>query len=332
MELVLGAGKNDRVVDEVEARLLAYREDSGAEYLDFEPCTPTDRLAPEDLAVTTLINSRFGMSAFRSLAKHSHLVDLRLLPDVALEESTDNQRERVTVLTARVASWPGFGASTATKVLHKKRPRLIPILDNQAIFGAYMNPLWPDRSSLTETVKSPTRIKEALDWIAFDLVRDENHETWTRLQEIEPKRSRIQLFDSVWWIYFRDIEPVQRASAVAEAPEAALAAIPSAAISYKGSKGLRANKTVIFIDDEDGYRAWIAEHSGGYVLNSYRRPKASYLKLHRAFCSRISGTPPRGATWTSPFMKVCAEDRSALEAWAAAEASGTVSPCAWCSA
>ena len=41
-----------------------------------------------------------------------------------------------------MAQWPGFAASVATKVLHKKRPGLIPVLDNQA-FGAYMNPNWP---------------------------------------------------------------------------------------------------------------------------------------------------------------------------------------------
>jgi hypothetical protein len=36
-----------------------------------------------------------------------------------------------------MTSWPGFGASVATKTLHKKRPALIPVLDNMAIFGAY---------------------------------------------------------------------------------------------------------------------------------------------------------------------------------------------------
>jgi hypothetical protein len=37
---------------------------------------------------------------------------------------------------AAVARWSGFGTSTASKVLHTKRPALVPILDNQAIFGA----------------------------------------------------------------------------------------------------------------------------------------------------------------------------------------------------
>lgn len=66
----------------------------------------------------------------------------------------------------------------ATKTLHKKRPTLIPVLDNQAIFGAYMNPLWPEKHSLADTIKAVPRIKEALDWIAEDLTRPENASVW----------------------------------------------------------------------------------------------------------------------------------------------------------
>jgi hypothetical protein len=27
-------------------------------------------------------------------------------------------------------------------------------------------------------------------------------------QQIEPERSRIEIFDMVWWMYFRRVEPV----------------------------------------------------------------------------------------------------------------------------
>jgi hypothetical protein len=101
-----------------------------------------------------------------------------------------------------MTSWPGVGASVSTKTLHKKRPELIPILDNMAIFGAYMNPLWPQQRAKEDTVKAVPRIKEALDWIAIDVTRSENETVWDRLQEIEPERSRIELFDMVWWMYF----------------------------------------------------------------------------------------------------------------------------------
>ena len=30
----------------------------------------------------------------------------------------------------------------------------------------------------------------------------ENDPVWERLHEIEPERSRIELFDMVWWMYF----------------------------------------------------------------------------------------------------------------------------------
>ena len=71
-----------------------------------------------------------------------------------------------------------------------------------------MNPLWPDRRSSADTIKSVPRIKEALDWIAEDITRAENAATWPALQALEPKRSRIELFDMVWWMYFRRVEPV----------------------------------------------------------------------------------------------------------------------------
>lgn len=55
------------------------------------------------------------------------------------------------------------------------------------------------------------RIKEALDWIAEDVTRAENAATWPALQALEPDRSRIELFDMVWWMYFRRVEPVASA-------------------------------------------------------------------------------------------------------------------------
>jgi hypothetical protein len=88
-----------------------------------------------------------------------------------------------------MTSRPWVGASLATKTLHKKRPGLIPILDNQAIFGACMNPLWPQKRSLMDTIKAVPRIKEALDWIATDLARAEN----TAVCHLNSPRGRIKL-------------------------------------------------------------------------------------------------------------------------------------------
>jgi hypothetical protein len=67
-----------------------------------------------------------------------------------------------------------------------------------AICGAYMNPAWPEKRALADTIKAVPRIKEALDWITTDITRPENEQVWKRLQEAEPRNSRIELFDMVW--------------------------------------------------------------------------------------------------------------------------------------
>ena len=155
-----------------------------------------------------LVNSRVAAPAATSVFRNGASVDLGSLPAVALEETTSDEREHVASVVGTMTSWPWVGASLATKVLHKKRPALIPILDNQAIFGAYMNPQWPEKRSLSDTIKAVPRIKEALDWIAEDLTRPENEATWPELHAIERERSRIELFDMIWWMHFRRVEPV----------------------------------------------------------------------------------------------------------------------------
>lgn len=211
MELIFGAGKLDRRVPQVEDLLDDWRKkerDFGQLYLEHEPTTPRDRVVVEDLAVTMLINSRVDARQAMAVFRNGSRLDLSVLPDRALGETTDGERQVVAEVVAEMTSWPGFGASAATKTLHKKRPALIPVLDNLAIFGAYMYPLWPEKRARADTIKAVTRIKEALDWIAEDLTRSENASVWPQLQAIEPARSRIDLFDMIWWMYFRHVEPV----------------------------------------------------------------------------------------------------------------------------
>lgn len=217
MELILGAGRVDRRVPDVKGLLRDWREkerDWGQLYLEYEPLTPRDRLLVEDLAVTMLINSRVAARAATSVCRYGSALDLASLPDKALEETTPEDREIVASVIGTMTSWPWVGASLATKTLHKKRPALIPVLDNQAIFGAYMNADWPEKRSLADTIKAVGRIKEALDWIAEDLTRAENAANWLKLKAIEPNRSRIELFDMIWWMYFRRVEPVSAAPPV----------------------------------------------------------------------------------------------------------------------
>ena len=211
MDLIYGAGKLDRRVEGAEDLLREWRvreADWGQLYLEFKPATPPDVLLVEDLAATMLINSRVAGQAAAAVLRNGHSLTLGAFSDKPLEETTADERLRLADMIGTMTSWPWVGASLATKTLHKKRPRLIPVLDNQAIFGAYMKPHWPEERSSMDTIKSTARIREALEWIASDLTRAENVETWLSLGEMEPERTRIELFDCVWWMYFRRVEPV----------------------------------------------------------------------------------------------------------------------------
>jgi hypothetical protein len=225
MELIFGAGKIDRRVADIESLLRDWRVkemDFGQLYLEHESATSPDRVFVEDLAVTMLINSRVDARQAMGVFRNGATLDLSGLPDKALGETTDRERQLLAELIGTMTTWPGIGASVATKTLHKKRPALIPVLDNMAIFGAYMYPLWPDKRALAETIKAVPRIKEALDWIAVDVTRPENEAAWARLQQIEPERSLIELFDIVWWMHFSPLRAGVSAEEVARAQAAGL--------------------------------------------------------------------------------------------------------------
>lgn len=207
MNILFGAGRIDRILEDAEGLLLSYRTDDGLRYLDYRPVSHPDHLVPDDLAVTILINSRFGPDAFKSVQDRGSNLPLASLKNTPLEDTTAEEREAVADMVAEMAHWPGLAASVATKILHKKRPALIPILDNQAIFGAYMNPAWPEKPSRADSIYNRRRIREALDWIYADLTRAENQSVWRTLHRREAVRSRIELFDMVWWTHFRRVEP-----------------------------------------------------------------------------------------------------------------------------
>jgi len=104
VELISGAGKIDRHVAEVDDLLRDWRDkekDFGQLYLDHKPATPGDQLLVEDLAATMLVNSRVAASAATSVYRLDATIDLRSLPDKALEETTDEERQLVADSSAR---------------------------------------------------------------------------------------------------------------------------------------------------------------------------------------------------------------------------------------
>lgn len=85
-----------------------------------------------------------------------------------------------------------------------------------------------------------------------------------------------------------------------------------------------------FVDDDDGYVRWLAEHADEFVLNTERRPRPTYLVLHRAACPTIN-RPQRGVGhWTRDYIKFCGI-RAELEALARQQIGGEPRGCGICS-
>ena len=69
-----------------------------------------------------------------------------------------------------------------------------------------------------------------------------------------------------------------------------------------------------FVDNDEGYLAWIDAHPEGYVVNCYRKPTASYLILRRGRCSHIQRA--EGRRNTVDYIKVCSDSEPDLRNFA----------------
>lgn len=84
-----------------------------------------------------------------------------------------------------------------------------------------------------------------------------------------------------------------------------------------------------FKDDDEAYLKWLEAHPNGFVVNSHRSPKASYLKLHRTSCGYLR-TEERSNWTTGDYIKTCSDSALVLESWAIKAADGVLDPCPNC--
>lgn len=79
------------------------------------------------------------------------------------------------------------------------------------------------------------------------------------------------------------------------------------------------SQTVIFADDEQGYRDWVTQNSLGFVMVSHNPPMPNYTTVHRADCYTINPAGRQDTeNWTRQYVKVCAPTMASLEAWSVA--------------
>ncbi len=71
-----------------------------------------------------------------------------------------------------------------------------------------------------------------------------------------------------------------------------------------------------FVDREASYLAWVLGHPDGFVLNTERKPKATYMVLHTAKCRTVN-RPDEGkdAFTGGDYIKVCSDVPGALLEW-----------------
>jgi hypothetical protein len=133
---------------------------------------------------------------------------LDALPGYALEDSDDGDRRAVCDFICTVIAW------LARRLRRHEGPpqeatALIPILDNEAIFGAYKSPNLAGPASLDAQRLLPEPDPRGA---RLDLVRPHPSGEPRRVAGAgtgaHPARTRIGLFDMAWWMHFRSVQPV----------------------------------------------------------------------------------------------------------------------------
>jgi hypothetical protein len=177
----------------------------GPSYYAYELQTPRDRVHLEDLALGVLLNGRPQARAALSLVRLTDdQRDISDVPETPLHLTAPDERTRILAAIMRLVGLSGIGSSLATKILHRKRPATIPILDNQAIYATLMSSDWrPGEHVRATTVASRERIEQALEKVYAVVSDPRNSDAFSLLEQQNPSLTRIEIFDKVWWAYIR---------------------------------------------------------------------------------------------------------------------------------
>jgi hypothetical protein len=186
----------------------ASRELWGYEYFDARPSQAQDEVTPEDLSTTAALNMRFSRECLEGFMSARDIIRAGLagLPaDLSLESAGQAHLERIEDLMKGLCQGEGpFGfripdatRAHVSKVLHRKRPRLIPLYDR----------LVSERYARGLNSKEAGRGVELLRAIRDDMADAGNRDVLARVQEslateldgrVVP--SRLRLFDIAIWM------------------------------------------------------------------------------------------------------------------------------------
>jgi len=193
--------------DEVTQKPTAYY---GYPAYDSYPGGPSDLLSPTDLLAPVLLNVRASLRAYYELLDRIPELNAVLARVSVLDElqnATDDQLMAFGDLFAILdgAGTPGVRGTTLAKVLHRKRPRFIPLYDEQI------------RRCYQDAPGAPVPWVKGRPWSEFailfaaavrtDLVRD--YEQWAELAALSPTApiTALRALDIVGWHLGREAFP-----------------------------------------------------------------------------------------------------------------------------
>jgi Family of unknown function (DUF6308) len=194
-----------RIIEVVEApadQLLVAFYTTGGPFagstFDDLPDNPRNEFSASDLLAASLLDVRFEPRAVRALlqarsgALAEYLADIP--DDVDLWDATKSDLRPAYALWAEVEKFPGVGDTKTSKLLARKRPRLIPIVDS-VIRKAL--PLGKD------------------SWVSLrSILQDE--QVRARIEEIRPEAlaptiSTLRLLDAATWMRYSRSRNAQKA-------------------------------------------------------------------------------------------------------------------------
>ena len=320
-----------RIEDVLEAALEFIASDGSYQHYDLARVEQDNELTEADIRVANAIIARMSPRVRAGIYARASAINgaLERIPtSVSLVDDESVIPWLALAELFRVMDGiPEVRLPRQTKVLHKKRPALIPILDS--VVEGYLRSVYSVRRTGDDAGYAVELIR------AYKRELDANHAALSLLRAELLNRgidlTECRLLDLFLWAYSGVYTPLyQRAAQLSvDSPVPARVKTPSHAIPHASSSPDIDVK--IFRDDDAGYLAWLEAHPNGFVLNVARSPRPNYLILHAASCRTIRGRPPRGGPWTGPYVKVCSSDVLQIAAWTGREVGASPTRCGICS-
>lgn len=198
IEIMLANG--DRIDHCLEKVLAFCRDDASYEAYDLLDIAQDSSLADLDILAANNIRARMDGRAFLTFKRNKAKIEraLRALPvDVALDDPWPDEHSMwQAIADASLACWDEqVREARVTKVLHKKRPRLTPLIDGLVVISKYYAGYAGARGGVPGMIAVTRRIRE-------DMMR--NATTLQDLQKTLEDRpinlTRVRLFDILLWM------------------------------------------------------------------------------------------------------------------------------------